>query len=92
MVEFAEEVSRAVGSVINAGVEGLEISVDVGITVYRTGVVLLPLADYYAGGGGASERSGTDHLGGRGRDLGFDTLTKFSLGGTDQAASVSGES
>lgn len=93
MVAFAEEVSDAVEGVFNPDFQcGQEVSIDLAVTSYdrRPGVVLLPKAHFYAGGGGAAGRSGVAHDGGRCGDLRMCTSTKFSLLGTDQAASISG--
>lgn len=94
LVEFSEWFSGKIASIINVDKYELEVSVDLAMTVQhanRSDIVLVPRGAYWAGGGGASGRSGRGHLGGRGCDLGFENMTKFPLIGTDEAASVAGE-
>jgi len=94
VVAFAERVSEAIATVVEPDSAGLEVSLDLAVGMGHkdsSGMVIVPRADFYAGGGGASGRSGVGHLGGRGADLGFGNVTKFSLFGTDQAASISGK-
>ncbi|CBJ33768.1 hypothetical protein Esi_0596_0002 [Ectocarpus siliculosus] len=94
MVAFASTAFTEVSTVFNADRFGSEISVDLAVTMSRAqgsdDVLLAPRGDYYAAGGGASGRSGVGYEGGRGTDLGFD-VTKYSLFGSDQCASISGQ-
>lgn len=93
VVDFASMAMGEVSTVLNTDRFGSEISVDLAVTMSPPegldDVLLVPRGDYYAGGGGASGRSGVGYEGGRGTDLGFG-VTKYSLFGSDQCASISG--
>ena len=94
VVAFADRVSRAAATILDPDTEDLEVSLDLALTMGHeggSGVVFVPRGEFYAGGGGASGRSGVGHLGGRGADLGFKNMTKFSLFGSDQATSIAGK-
>lgn len=95
VVAFAERACNTVASVVDPDCSGLEVSVDLALNMgyeKSSGLILLPSAEYFAGVSGASSRGGAGHEGGRGGDLRFENVTTFSLCGTDQATSISGES
>lgn len=93
-VAFAERASEAVASVIEPDFSGGEVSLDLALNMAyenRPGLLIVPRAEYFTGQHGASSRVGVGHEAGLGGDLRFGNVTPFSLFGTDQAASISGD-
>ncbi len=97
--EFAAQLSEAVSSVVDAEAASSTLSVDIGVEVQASTpegcdhVVLIPRIEFWGGDNrGASFRSSADpSCRGRLGDKRMDKIDRYSILGTDQGGSLSGE-